>query len=333
MIKNQVILKSILLLVLCVFATQADVVAQKRVPLVQHFTNTKCPICVNGNARLRNGFSNINNYNLITYYPSVPYSSCPLHQYEKNANQARQDKYEIRSTPKAVLGERVYFYSEANSLAVKANEMAEEDTPIAVQVAESGEESRTIAVKLEGLGDVGEDSLRLFVAMVEKELDFDADNGEKKHHNVFRGYAHGINGRVVPVPSAGSSATYEFNFDIPTAVKSDQAYAIAFVESVETGAVLNSGSKFNQTVTSKEKIFENSAFLTLRPNPVYDRLQIDLGKEYRQNATLEIVDVNGRSLYKSPFHSELLLSHLPAGMYFVRIKAKNTLHTKSFIKN
>ena len=78
--------------------------AQNRKVLVEHFTNTKCPICKSNNPGF---YTRYNKYkeNAIHIYihPSVPYSSCALNLANVPGNSARQNNYDLFGTPTAYL--------------------------------------------------------------------------------------------------------------------------------------------------------------------------------------------------------------------------------------
>jgi thiol-disulfide isomerase/thioredoxin len=72
--------------------------------LIEHFSNTWCPICAGRNpdfyALVQKYSKNIHQ---ISIHPPYPYSGCPLYQYNKAENQERANYYNIQGTPALVL--------------------------------------------------------------------------------------------------------------------------------------------------------------------------------------------------------------------------------------
>jgi hypothetical protein len=74
--------------------------------------------------------------------------------------------------------------------------------------------------------------------------------------------------------------------------------------------------------------------LRISPNPASEKIFISFA-EPRSISQIELVNISGQVLQRTQtiqFNNEVNISHLQAGMYYLRISGKNGLSTKSFIK-
>lgn len=86
------------------------------------------------------------------------------------------------------------------------------------------------------------------------------------------------------------------------------------------------------TVNITEPITFNQDVI-LYPNPVRDLLNIKLNRNFNQEVSVEIVNLNGSIMLKEYFVNtqsiiQLNLNQLPTGLYFIRITEKNNIITK-----
>lgn len=84
----------------------------------------------------------------------------------------------------------------------------------------------------------------------------------------------------------------------------------------------------------KEIYVNKPGELSVWPNPVKDVLQV---RTSCVDGTIDIIDVSGRILYKKPvtaFTTDVVVSQLPSGIYFVRLKYENNKQAvEKFVKN
>ena len=98
------------------------------------------------------------------------------------------------------------------------------------------------------------------------------------------------------------------------------------VEDIEYNIVMDGSSSVNQTA--------NNSFI-FYPNPVKDKLFVKV-TDISASAEYEIININGSILQKgsiSPDLSEINLTSLTKGFYFIKIHTNNNIITESFIKN
>ena len=84
----------------------------------------------------------------------------------------------------------------------------------------------------------------------------------------------------------------------------------------------------NATIGIKENELSN---LLVYPNPIQNTITIDVGNNQLTNASLDVIDMTGRSLINQRINSQntqLNLSHLSKGIYFINFR--NNLGSKVF---
>jgi len=77
------------------------------------------------------------------------------------------------------------------------------------------------------------------------------------------------------------------------------------------------------------------SWFNVYPNPVTDRLNIDLADEYAgQDLSVAILDINGRQVYSSSSFSDSYIDagSLPRGIYFMRLSTPVATATRKFVK-
>lgn len=85
--------------------------------------------------------------------------------------------------------------------------------------------------------------------------------------------------------------------------------------------------------TGTEMISDNN--LTIYPNPVSDQLTINLNTRQIEQASLEIVNINGHIIHKESFSeiTNINMSRFPNGIYFIKINASNNYEIHKIIIN
>ena len=329
-IMNKIILSSLLFLFVVV---DLNAQQQKRYLFLEHFTNTVCGICGTKNPPLFEKIAEYpNDIHHISIHPPVPYTTCEFYNENTFENEALAIPYGINGTPK------LYLWGDFVSTGVLLPDAALQDalgqtSPINVIVSESGSTQRTVEVAVNAFEDLpnGND-YRLFVAMVESTVNYDAPNGESVHHNVFRKLLTPVTG--VAFETLMSGETYDFNgsFTVSSNYDENEIYAIAWVQIFETKEVLNSGSSLDVVVnTNDEKWGDDSIFIY--PNPTSDQLRIDIGENNIQ--TIEILNTAGKvamSLNQPIGNVSIDIEHLSSGVYFVNLTSAAGTITKKITK-
>ncbi|MBX2814435.1 MAG: Omp28-related outer membrane protein [Saprospiraceae bacterium] len=302
-----------LLLLVGIFA---EGVAQSRIPLVEHFTNTYCIICASRNPTLyqvMDGFEGRMHH--ITFFPSVPYSQCPLYNYNKEGNGAREAFYAIPATPRVIVdGQSTATSSNAFSAAIEA----QLDVPavVSLEVAEVDDNrTKNTTVTMKGLALTEASDYRLFVALVEKELDFAAENGEREHFNVFREMLTPNEGEPITLPAVGASTTWQYEVTAADELNFGELYILAYVQDMSTGEILNSGSRFTTQTTAVHDQVDDG--VTVFPNPVSQYLTVQSDELLGKITAYSMIGQTVAREEGMDYLLQLDMSLLPEGQYVI----------------
>jgi hypothetical protein len=333
------IMKKMFTLGLCLVAIPLSIFAQnvKKYVLMEHFTNTNCGTCGNVNPAFFNVIKVETNKDVhhMAIHPSIPYSDCALYQ----ANTAPQDKrstfYNIPGTPQvSVNGASVKSVS--NISATTLTTETGKTSPISIKVTETnGVAGTTASITVKAANDIPTAEYRLFVAVVEKKVNYKGRNTETVHYNVFRKFLTASNGDgdVFEMPAKGTEKTVNFNYTPQSPWAADQVYVLAFVQNITTKEVLNSGTKFDVTSATDEPKIDNQVQVSPNPTNGIFRYAFDnLTPQY-----LTITNIVGQVILSKDNveiinNGELNLVNQPSGVYYLTIKAKEGLAVKKIVK-
>ena len=85
----------------------------------------------------------------------------------------------------------------------------------------------------------------------------------------------------------------------------------------------------NEQVTSNTQLPTKK--INVYPNPAKHNLSI--GGDFRSIQSMEIIDGQGRVIYVGSGTTQLNITSLPSGRYFLRMKAENDIHILPFVKS
>jgi Outer membrane protein Omp28/Secretion system C-terminal sorting domain len=215
--------------------------------LLEHFTNTNCGICGGVNPTFYQNIAINTNAKVhhLSIHSSVPYTACVFYQANKAEQDARATYYNIPGTPRvSINGTNTTSASNISSTTID-NNFCTNCSPLEVKVTETSGMNRTASVQLKSIGTPPSGTHRVYVALVEKIVNYDAPNSEKVHHNVFRRFLTASNGDAVALPTQGNSVNLDFNYTVAAAWAAAEVYAIVWVQTDGTNAVINSGTRFD----------------------------------------------------------------------------------------
>lgn len=325
-------MKNILTVVLLMGMVATSYGQAKKYLLFEHFTNTNCSICAARNPAF---FDLIGNYSddvhHIAYHPPYPYQQCVFYQHNREENEARTEFYSIPGTPRIVWqgGRRT---SPSSATAEEIELRLTESSPISIRVTETEGTTRmaTITIRTEGEQLMG--NYKVLAAIVERTVNYNAPNGEDVHHNVFRAMASPISGDIVTFAATGGEVTYTYEYTVSEEWEAEQAYIVAWVQDFDTGAILNSGTRFDPIVSNATTILSD-AFITLTPNPTSDWLNIQLQDINSLNNTVRLFNLSGREVLRQQLNrtARLSVNDLASGMYLLQLETEIGTATKKII--
>lgn len=334
--------KFFIILTILILAGNLKLQAQKKTVLVEHFTNTKCPICRNNNPGFYTRFDKYKEDAIhIAYHPSVPYNSCELYLANKEGNGARQSHYNIFGTPTAFV----------NGLPGSSSLPTDNDYVNAIaEVAEYEIEfnsalSSEVAVKIRTLKDLPDGAtLTLHTALTENLVNFNAPNGEKQHFDVFRKFINDTNNGVTVNFAAGAKAgdTKDHSFGGISYGSPDWSgfRLIAFINKSGQKAILQSAkSNINETA-SNATINVREVGVTNYPNPVNEEMTIKWEAKDFNPDQISIYKSDGQLLMNKSFSAsgnelKINIGKNTPGLYLYKLHSENSKivgHGKFIVK-
>ncbi|NUQ26724.1 MAG: Omp28-related outer membrane protein [Saprospiraceae bacterium] len=291
----------------------------KRYILLEHFTNSRCSICASQNPGFFNVIANYpDDVHHVSIHPPVPYNNCVFYLANPSENSSRATYYNITGTPRVIRNGTMSSSAGAVTPAV-LNAMLGQTSSIGIVVTENAGAQREADVEVLTLGDQPAGSLRLFAMVVEREVEYNAPNGEPVHHNVFRKMLTSINGDNYVPAATGQSVSFNFEFEVQSGWNEEEIYVLAFVQNIESKEVLNSGTRFDEAITSVDDPAVSN--WKLFPNPVNDKLFLQTARS--EQGECRLYDATGKLLQKFPLDGQLQLdfdlNNYPTGIYTLQL--------------
>lgn len=326
--KNLTLMLMMLTLTTWTFAQSAA----KRYILLEHFTNSRCSICGSQNPGF---YSTIANYSEdvhhISYHPPIPYNNCVFYLSNPNENSTRASYYNVNGTPR-VLRNGVNASSAAQVTSAVLNGLLGQTSPLQVVVSETSGAQRTATIEARSIGVVPDGNYKLYVAVVERQVQYAAPNGEQVHHNVFRKMLTNINGDVFNPAIANQSVTLTFNYTVDSDWEQAEVYVLAFVQNTQSKEILNSGTRFDAVVLDTNDPLDIN--VRLYPNPTSNVLF--LKSDEPLHGRLAINNAAGALIYNLQLDGQTELetpvSQLPSGLYWVSILTDKGRRVEKILK-
>ncbi len=312
----------------------------KQYVLIEHFTNSRCAICASRNpafyALLQNYRSEIHH---LAIHPPVPYSNCVFYQANPAHNSGRAAVYGINGTPRVALNGVLVPAGNPLLPAAVLEAALGKSSPIAIEVKEGGSApTKTAEVTVRVFDNPPAGSYKLFVAVAESTVNYNAPNGEPKHYDVFRAMLTDIDGQDIALPAPGNSVSFSFSYTHtqPNGWTShfDSLYVLAFVQEANTKAVLNSGTRFDP-VFSHTATPPGARLAHWWPNPATDQLSTVLpGERIR---SVDVFAWSGQR-WTVPHTVEadlvrLSVEHLPSGAYVAHVRTDSGVYIGRFVRH
>jgi len=321
-----------LILVLSVSVASAQELPTRYATL-ELFTNTPCPICGSQNPGLFNRLSNYGGqYHLISFYPGKPYSSCIYYQANITENTTHYQYYagEIFGSPTVALN-GIDFKSSSGVTNAVLDNLTGGTSWLHVGVEETTGTNRSVTINLEDITGGSLATGRLFAVIVEKEIQYNAPNGETIHHNVFRRFLTAAGGDEVDLTSGSASLTYQYEVD--GSWNAAETYVIAWLADPSTKEIYNSGTRFDPDFTSAVAPIASALPIPLYPNPASSEVNLTIPNG-TANATVQIFNQEGRlarsiKTITGP-HVRISIDDLPVGHFYVRLQADDQVYTGAF---
>jgi hypothetical protein len=292
---------------------QAQSVPRKAV--AEHFTNSWCGVCAGANPTLYTTLRNNPNVLHISYFPSSPYSGCQINRLNTAGNDVRTRYYDAYgSTPKVVLQGSTLISGGSFSSVSLFNSIQNQTSAIGLKVVTSGSgtDSVRIRVVITKVGDLSETSLQLYGIITTDTLQFNAQNGERTHYNVFRTALNGNSGTTIQVPSAiGDSLV--LNYRMATDVNWGRVSATFLLQTTNRAIVQAERASIGRNVISSiSNKYSNAKWFA------YNAQEMKITSVGNTASTLIVItDLTGREVMRSILtgNNPISLAKLPKGIY------------------
>ncbi len=296
--------------------------AQSNFALVEHFTNSWCPVCKNRNPQLFNVIEKYTtNVHHIAYHPPIPYQQCIFYQNNTTENQARTDFYNVRGTPQAFINGSRGAEGNDQLSETKVVDMINAPLRYDIKVTEEEQEGkRQVYLEITGMIAPPPGNLKLFVAIVEKAIDYHSPNGESVHHDVFRKMLPAVNGDTITLPGIGEKRNFTYEYELESGWVEEELYAIAFIQNTTSKEVYASGSKFDHTTTNLT-LSNPRHLVNIYPNPTSSILNIQFSNPNHSPVVITNLIgkvVGGTTSQVSSHKISVPVSELPNGIYMVK---------------
>lgn len=289
--------------------------------IIEHFTNTKCSICAAKNPALYEILDEYPQVLHIAYHPSSPYPTCIFSVHNPTENDERADYYNVYGgTPRAVIqGVALPIQNPMVSAANIDMQLGmTSDFRVYIDNTQVSGDDYKVDVKIEQVSAANSEEILVYVGIAEKEIAYNAPNGESIHHDVFRKKLYS---ERIELGSVGNIEDIVLEYSMHPDWNPDQVYAYIVINSTLSNVVLQSES----SLTSVTGIGNNSIVEVkniLYPNPASSTLNINK-KHDETISKIELYSVIGNKVKE--FNPNLIMdiSDLPNGIYFARITDRN----------
>jgi len=330
-VKRIILLATILLFSYDTFAQVAKNI------IVEHFTNTWCIFCTNRNPGFYENLNKQPGALHISFHPSRPYDKCELYKHNPAENDGRTHYYNVYGgTPRLVIqGEVVPNNMDYSNKAIFESHL-DQTSPLSIALEQYKTEENLIEVKI-WVTNEEEHTLtgvKIFAGVAEQLVQFDAQNGEKEHFDVFRKAYTNVEGELIRLDKK-QGATKEFSYQLPVndSWVLEELFSFVILQQEDTKAVIQAeiskAGEFSVPVhiTEIEKIL-----LHIFPNPAEDILHLTLPN--KETSHLKIYDYTGKLWIQTTFNSDekIDINLLSKGLYLVEVEQQGKFFQHKIIK-
>lgn len=290
--------------------------------IVEHFTNTRCSTCASQNPGLYQVLDDYPGVMHIAYHPSSPYPDCKFNQHNPQENDNRAYFYGVYgATPRAVLsGEVIPFQNPlVKPEQIDAQLNGSSDYKVTMTKTELAFNGYKITMEIERVSGNEFETILVYAGLAEKEVNYQAPNGEDVHHDVFRKVIFFDTASINPV---GQKKIIEYEYNTNTAWDENQIYAFSVLHNYSTNKVIQSGSSIEgASAIGKIKINELSTVLFPNPGAGIFNIKAEYLNQFKK---IEFFDLVGNKVRAFTGTSNLDISDLPEGIYFVKLTEENS---------
>lgn len=319
------LLNTYFLLFLFPFLAINDAFAQvAKTIIVEHTTNTRCSVCSSRNPGFYQNLNSQSGIIHLSIHPSSPYSNCVLNQHNPAENDARTNYYGIYgSTPKLVIqGTNISPGADYSSPSIW-DPFIGQTSPASIQIEQNKQSDliqARVSIQTESTHNL--EGLKLFIALAEDVVNYNAPNGENQHFDVFRKALPNEDGFEVTLPqNVGASVSFDVEIAPHPDWDLDQMFVVAILQNETDKEVIQAAATTpgQQDVISSIQTPPVLAGVQLSPNPFSSELSITL--EDQEPSSVRVFDILGNLILADRFieRTQLNTTSLTTGTYIIEI--------------
>lgn len=309
-------MKQLFTLILTVLFAMPIISQVEKKVIVEHFTNSRCSTCASQNPGLYSVLDDYPDVMHIAYHPSSPYPDCKFNLHNPQENDNRAYFYGVYgATPRAVLqGEVISFQSPlVKPEQIDAKLGGTSDYKVTMTKTELSGNNNKIMLEIERVSGSEYETILVYAGLAEKEVNYEAPNGEDLHHDVFRKVIFFDTANINPV---GNIKVIEYEYSTDVEWDENQIYAFAIIQNNLTSEVMQAGTTLEST-SGIGSTPANELSSIFYPNPSSGI--INIRAEYENKfKKFEFYDLLGSRVKMFTAINSFNISELPEGFYFVR---------------
>lgn len=317
-------MKKLITLAILLFGGLAVVSQTERTVIVEHFTNTRCGICAARNPGL---YALLDNYPQVlhmAYHPSSPYSNCEFNVHNPQENDARTNYYGIYGgTPRIVLQGEVVTVQNPLLNAGQLEEALGQESDYMLDVKQNpvGDNEVNVRMIVKRVSNNQSDQLLLRAVIAEKEVNYNAPNGENLHHDVFRRELITEDPATMEV---GDSLVYNETYDIHPDWVRGELFITLILQDESSREILQSAAS-PKLDAGTSSIIDNeirSADGLVYPNPA-DQLVNIAAPEGVSLTKAEIYAMTGKRILSFDKPQSIEIGEMTEGVYLLILTDEN----------
>jgi hypothetical protein len=325
--------------------------AGEKVVLIEIFTNTGCVSCVSANTYFQNWLANYRKKDrvaVVKYHVWWPQDTDPFYQATSHLVRTRHHYYgDFYGVPQAVIDgflDGWYFYNMWPDLIESRMDVT---PPFTLSLSgNTSDESSDIEVTVASTGDeIPSGTLRVFIAIVESDIEYTGTNGAPVHYYVLRNMLTGANGKTFTI-GLNAEKSFEMSFNWDSNWEFDKSKIVMFVQVAESKEVLqarmipiNEVGNPTSVIAGTGDIPSSLQLYQNYPNPFNPSTVIRYAISEHTHTRLSIYNTMGQEMVtlvkevrEAGYHEITFnASHLPSGVYIYRLQAGEYVQSRKML--
>lgn len=309
--------------------------------LWERFTNTSCGPCAYAEP-FNKTIIEANAEKVLPIYTHVwwPSNQDPFYQSNTADAVARRNFYGFNGVPSVFLdGINNPDAMDENILSNSLKSLENYGSPLILKASGKVEKTVNLDVEIECAGGLLPGNYKIFIAVVENKLDFNAPNGETHFNHTLRKYYPSADGTAITLKK-GEKVSKNFSLELKDKWVLENCEVIVFVQNMTTKEVLQAAKMSEFTsVESKNDVPTEYQLSQNYPNPFNPTTKISYSIPEEGFVSLEVYNVLGQKIkiladeLKTAGNYEVTFdaNEFTSGMYLYRLKVNGYSEIKKMM--